>query len=165
MVQSIDFWIKVDPRIGQNSRCEAQSRSWESAQDDKWNFCLTTAIIAANRRDHQQTRRRGLWKCRFAWTTQTRCPHTHSRRKSSSTKLLDLKGKGRRDHTLTSATYGSSPGSISLGFSSVSRHARVLRQSLPTPIMGRFDGCRQTDLVVRRLTIRTSQRLIYKEIT
>jgi hypothetical protein len=30
----------------------------------------------------------------------TRCPHIHSRRKSSS-KLLDLKDKGRRDHTLT----------------------------------------------------------------
>jgi hypothetical protein len=29
----------------------------------------------------------------FAWTTQTRCPHTHSRRKSSSRKLLDLKDK------------------------------------------------------------------------
>ena len=37
--------------------------------------------------------RRRLWICRFAWTTQTRCPHTHSRRKSSSRKLLDLKDK------------------------------------------------------------------------
>lgn len=27
----------------------------KSAQDDKWNFCLTTAIIAANGRDHEQT--------------------------------------------------------------------------------------------------------------
>src|SRR5258708_38440914 len=44
--------------------------------------------------------------CLFAWTTQTRCPHTHSRRKSSSRKLLDLKDKGRRDHTLTSAILG-----------------------------------------------------------
>src|SRR5258708_9413625 len=43
--------------------------------------------------------------CLFAWTTQTRCPHTHSRRKSSSRKLLDLKDKGRRDHTLTSPIY------------------------------------------------------------
>jgi len=33
-------------------------------------------------------RRRGLWICRFAWTTQTRCPHTHSR-DSSSKKRLD----------------------------------------------------------------------------
>ena len=32
-----------------------------------------------------------LWICRFAWTTQTRCPHTHSRRKSrSSKKRLDF---------------------------------------------------------------------------
>ena len=31
-------------------------------------------------------RRRGLWICRFAWTTQTRCPHTHSR---SSKKRLN----------------------------------------------------------------------------
>ena len=31
-------------------------------------------------------RRRGLWIGRFAWTTQTRCPHTHSR---SSKKRLD----------------------------------------------------------------------------
>src|SRR5260221_8567684 len=52
------------------------------------------------------SRRRRLWICRFAWTTQTRCPHTHSRRKSSSRKLLDLKDKGRRDHTLTSAILG-----------------------------------------------------------
>src|SRR5258708_5589610 len=44
--------------------------------------------------------------CLFAWTTQTRCPHTHSRRKSSSRKLLDLKDKGRQDHTLTSAILG-----------------------------------------------------------
>ena len=32
-----------------------ESWSRKSAQDDKWNFCLTTAIIAANRRDHEQT--------------------------------------------------------------------------------------------------------------
>src|SRR5258708_9379502 len=48
--------------------------------------------------------------CLFAWTTQTRCPHTHSRRKSSSRKLLDLKDKGRRDHTLTSAILGPKSG-------------------------------------------------------
>src|SRR6516165_9098912 len=27
----------------------------KSAQDDEWNFCLTTAMIAVNRRDHEQT--------------------------------------------------------------------------------------------------------------
>jgi hypothetical protein len=32
-----------------------KSRPRKSAQDDKWSFCLTTAIIAANRRDHEQT--------------------------------------------------------------------------------------------------------------
>ena len=31
--------------------------------------------------------RRGLWICRFAWTTQTRCPHTHSRDRSSKKRL------------------------------------------------------------------------------
>src|SRR5712672_3600789 len=32
-----------------------QSRSRKSEQDDKWSFCLTTAIIAVNRRNHEQT--------------------------------------------------------------------------------------------------------------
>ena len=32
-----------------------ESRPRKSAQDDKWNFCLTTAIIAVNRRNHDQT--------------------------------------------------------------------------------------------------------------
>src|SRR6266851_3823192 len=32
-----------------------KSRSRKSGQDDKWNFCLTTAIIAVNRRDHEET--------------------------------------------------------------------------------------------------------------
>ena len=36
--------------------------------------------------------RRRLWICRFAWTTQTRCPHTHSRGRSSK-KLLDFEGQ------------------------------------------------------------------------
>src|ERR1700758_1177103 len=34
---------------------ELKSRPRKSAQDDKWNFCLTTAIIAVNRRSHEQT--------------------------------------------------------------------------------------------------------------
>ena len=34
---------------------EVQSRSRKSEQDDKWNFCLTTAIIAVHRRNHEQT--------------------------------------------------------------------------------------------------------------
>ena len=32
-----------------------KSRPRKSAQDDKWNFCLTTAIVAVNRRNHEQT--------------------------------------------------------------------------------------------------------------
>src|SRR6267154_2960736 len=59
---------------------------------------------------HRQDRGGKDWICRFAWTTQTRCPHTHSRLKRSSRKLLDLKDKGRRDYTLTSAIPGPSSG-------------------------------------------------------
>jgi hypothetical protein len=36
-------------------RTRGQSWSRKSAQDDKWNFCLTAAIFAVNRRDHEQT--------------------------------------------------------------------------------------------------------------
>jgi hypothetical protein len=32
-----------------------ESRLRKFEQVDKWNFCLTTAIIAVNRRDHEQT--------------------------------------------------------------------------------------------------------------
>src|ERR1700738_2649013 len=32
-------------------------------------------------------RRKELWICRFAWTTQTRCPHTHSTSRSSKKRL------------------------------------------------------------------------------
>jgi hypothetical protein len=31
-----------------------QSRTRKFEQVDKWSFCLTTAMIAANRRDHEQ---------------------------------------------------------------------------------------------------------------
>jgi transposase InsO family protein len=37
-----------------------------------------------------KSRRRGLWICRFAWTTQTRCQHIHSR---SNKKRLDSEGQ------------------------------------------------------------------------
>jgi hypothetical protein len=33
----------------------AVSWSRKSAQDDKWNFCLTAAIITAHRKDNEQT--------------------------------------------------------------------------------------------------------------
>ncbi len=73
-----------------------------------WNFehCCCLCRKSESPSLSERRRRRRLWICRFAWTTQTRCPHTHSRRKSSSRKLLDLKDKGRRDHTLTSAIPG-----------------------------------------------------------
>src|SRR5882672_2922655 len=32
-----------------------QSRFRKFEQDDKWSFCLTTAIVAVNRRNHEQT--------------------------------------------------------------------------------------------------------------
>ena len=37
--------------------------------------------------DTKSRRRRRLWICRFAWTTQTRCPHTHNRDRSSRKQL------------------------------------------------------------------------------
>ncbi len=41
---------------------------------------------------------RRLWICRFAWTTQTRCPHTHSRDRSTEKQLI-LEGQGQaRSH-------------------------------------------------------------------
>jgi hypothetical protein len=38
-------------------RIERLNESWirKSAQDDKWSFCLKAAMMAANRRDHEQT--------------------------------------------------------------------------------------------------------------
>src|SRR5580700_4598228 len=36
-------------------RAQTKSRPQKSGQDDKWNFCLTAAINAVNRRDHEQT--------------------------------------------------------------------------------------------------------------
>ncbi|WP_244468600.1 YqcI/YcgG family protein, partial [Bradyrhizobium elkanii] len=37
------------------TRPRPESRPRKFEQVDKWNFCLTTAIIAVNRRDHEQT--------------------------------------------------------------------------------------------------------------
>src|SRR6266851_6872872 len=56
---------------------------------------------------------------------------THSRRKSSSRKLLDLKDKGRRDHTLTSTIHGPRSGvhfTVSATPPNVSEDARVCRE-------------------------------------
>ncbi len=86
------------------------------------------------------SRRRRLWICRSAWTTQTRCPHTHSRRKSSSRKPLDLKDKGRRDHTLISAIPGPRSG--------VHFMARTIRK----PGLGIFDAMNEVGLAVKHAT-------------
>jgi hypothetical protein len=37
------------------SEAPSESRFRKSEQDDKWSFCLTTAIVAVNRRNHEQT--------------------------------------------------------------------------------------------------------------
>ena len=36
---------------------------------------LSLDVLRALRAEAKSRRRRGLWICRFAWTTQTRCPH------------------------------------------------------------------------------------------
>src|SRR6201997_5366513 len=46
-----DYFIGAD----EDRLRHGESRLRKSAQDDKWNFCLTTAIIAVHRRDHEQT--------------------------------------------------------------------------------------------------------------
>src|SRR4051812_36105885 len=38
-----------------HSISSTESWSRKSEQDNKWSFCLTTAIIAVNRRNHEQT--------------------------------------------------------------------------------------------------------------
>src|SRR6202171_2238244 len=44
------------PHSCEMEKCQwPQSRTRKFEQVDKWSFCLTTAIIAANRRDHEQT--------------------------------------------------------------------------------------------------------------
>src|SRR5277367_1864330 len=60
--------------------------------------------------------RRKLWICRFAWTTQTRCPHTHSRDRKKRRKRLEdsfeqeENRNGRRLYTLISTVPGPSDG-------------------------------------------------------
>src|SRR5450631_1205889 len=56
------------------------------------------------------SRRRRLWICRFAWTTQTRSPHTTADAKAAAAGSCLIKDKGRRDHTLTSLVPGPSSG-------------------------------------------------------
>src|SRR5277367_1947418 len=60
--------------------------------------------------------RRKLWICRFAWTTQTRCPHTHSSDRKKRRKRLEdsfeeeENRNGRRLYTLISTVPGPSDG-------------------------------------------------------
>src|SRR5271156_4597422 len=71
-----------------------------------------------NERVAQQRRsdRLKLWICRFAWTTQTRCPHTHSSdRKKRRKRLEDFfeeeeNRNGRCLYTLISTVPGPSDG-------------------------------------------------------
>ena len=48
---------------------------------------LRERLVASAPAWTKSRRRKELWICRFAWTTQTRCPPTHSR---SSKKRLDF---------------------------------------------------------------------------
>src|ERR1700688_4286159 len=60
--------------------------------------------------------RRKLWICRFAWTTQTRCPHTHSSDRKKRRKRLEdsfeeeENRNGRRLYTLISTVPGPTDG-------------------------------------------------------
>ena len=50
--------VRWDGGLGGQAAEDAGGReSWirKSAQDDKWSFCLKAAMMAANRRDHEQT--------------------------------------------------------------------------------------------------------------
>jgi hypothetical protein len=66
----LELWLRLNVSVLKKSfSCEVysfgtvfvprggmeESRSRKSAQDDKWNFCLKAAIIAVNRRNHEQT--------------------------------------------------------------------------------------------------------------
>src|SRR5271154_368779 len=57
-----------------------------------------------------------LWICRFAWTTQTRCPHTHSSDRRKRRKRLEdffeeeENRNGRGLYTLISTVPGPSDG-------------------------------------------------------
>src|SRR5277367_2981747 len=60
--------------------------------------------------------RRKLWICRFAWTTQTRCPHTHSSDRKKRRKRLEdsfeeeENRNGRRLYTLIPKAPGPTDG-------------------------------------------------------
>src|ERR1700739_3120322 len=79
--------------------------------------------------------RRKLWICRFAWTTQTRCPHTHSSDRKKRRKRLEdsfeeeENRNGRRLYTLISTVPGPSDG-VHLSHRSVLKTAYVSHQCL-----------------------------------
>jgi hypothetical protein len=43
------------PMIMSPTKPKPESRTRKFEQGDKWSFCLKAAMIAANRRDHEQT--------------------------------------------------------------------------------------------------------------
>ena len=76
----------------------------------------TTNERVARRHGTSASDRRKLWICRFAWTTQTRCPHTHSSdRKKRRKRLEDFfeeeeNRNGRRLYTLIPTAPGPTDG-------------------------------------------------------
>ena len=68
-----------------------------SARTRRWTIkcrwpCGAPAWTRSKRRQESK-RQKELWICRFAWTTQTRCPHTHSSRRNSSRRQPDFEGQ------------------------------------------------------------------------
>src|ERR1700761_196174 len=76
----------------------------------------TTNERVARRHELGASDRRKLWICRFAWTTQTRCPHTHSSDRKKRRKRLEdsfeeeENRNGRRLYTLIPKAPGPTDG-------------------------------------------------------
>src|SRR5271170_4308482 len=81
--------------------------------------------------------RRKLWICRFAWTTQTRCPHTHSSDRKKRRKRLEdsfeeeENRNGRRLYTLIPKAPGPTDG-VHLTYSGPNRVAGPCCRTLQT---------------------------------
>src|ERR1700733_14592571 len=85
-----------------------------------------------------------LWICRFAWTTQTRCPHTHSSDRKKRRKRLEdsfeeeENRNGRRLYTLISTVPGPSDGVHLIFLSFPTRSSRQLHNRRnPSPLRER----------------------------
>src|ERR1700741_204426 len=94
--------------------------------------------------------RQKLWICRFDWTTQTRCPHTHSSDRKKRRKRLEdsfeeeENRNGRGLYTLISNVPGPSDGGPLQN-----RRARVERATAS------FDGSGAIQGVLQRVHART----------